>query len=297
MHPPAFEPKFTTDPVEFLAWARNYLEAEPVISTVVATTAHRAARGERIAGEEGAPRWWLIVHDATGAVVGAGMRTHPDPPHPLFLLPMPEGAGIQLAAVLHERGEEVGGVNGALPTVREFATASAGGATIRTDVHTRLFELTELVPPRSVPGFLRSVEEADLDRVAPWLASFGQEAAEQAGRRVLQHQDRGDARRRALERIRRGLLWFWVDEHGTPVHLVGANPPAFGVARVGPVFTPRSQRGKGYASAAVAEVSALLGESGDRVCLFTDQANPTSNALYQRLGYRPVVDMANLVIG
>ena len=32
------------------------------------------------------------------------------------------------------------------------------------------------------------------------------------------------------------------------------------------------------------------------MCLFTDQANPTSNKIYEALGYRPVVDMAHFVV-
>jgi predicted GNAT family acetyltransferase len=44
----------------------------------------------------------------------------------------------------------------------------------------------------------------------------------------------------------------------------------------------------------VAEVSR---RTGDRACLFTDQADPTSNRIYQALGYRPVVDMVNLLVG
>ena len=41
-------------------------------------------------------------------------------------------------------------------------------------------------------------------------------------------------------------------------------------------------------------VSALLRRDGERPCLFTDQANPTSNKIYEAMGYRPLVDMANL---
>jgi predicted GNAT family acetyltransferase len=99
-----------------------------------------------------------------------------------------------------------------------------------------------------------------------------------------------------VRRIRGGRVWLWEDG-GEVVHLTGANLPAYGVVRIGPVYTPKERRGLGYASAAVAEVSRLVQAAGDRACLFTDQANPTSNAIYQRLGYRPVVDMANLVIG
>ena len=91
-------------------------------------------------------------------------------------------------------------------------------------------------------------------------------------------------------------MWLWEDETGAVVHLTSFSPPYFGVARVGPVYTPREQRGHGYASAAVAQVSQRLLDQGARVCLFTDQANPTSNRIYQALGYRAVVDMANLLI-
>nr|WP_231924447.1 GNAT family N-acetyltransferase [Micromonospora chokoriensis] len=73
-------------------------------------------------------------------------------------------------------------------------------------------------------------------------------------------------------------------------------PPSFGVARIGPVYTPPAQRGRGWASNAVAEVSRRIQADGARVCLYTDQANLTSNKIYAALGYRPVVDMANLVI-
>jgi predicted GNAT family acetyltransferase len=78
--------------------------------------------------------------------------------------------------------------------------------------------------------------------------------------------------------------------------MTGQTSPSFGVARVGPVYTPREHRGNGYAGAAVAGVSRRLVADGVRVCLFTDLANPASNRIYQRLGFRPVVDMANLVV-
>ena len=97
-------------------------------------------------------------------------------------------------------------------------------------------------------------------------------------------------------RIEGGTYWFWLDDAGERVHLTGANAPAFGVARVGPVYTPPEQRRKGYAGAAVAEVSQHFLDAGARVCLYTDQANPTSNGIYQALGYVAVVDQVNLRI-
>jgi predicted GNAT family acetyltransferase len=68
------------------------------------------------------------------------------------------------------------------------------------------------------------------------------------------------------------------------------------VSRVGPVFTPKEERGRGWASNAVAEVSRLLRDRGLRVTLFTDQANPTSNKIYVALGYEAVADTVELRI-
>jgi hypothetical protein len=185
---------------------------------------------------------------------------------------MPDEAAVALAHALHERGEEVLGVNGALPAVELCAAelARLDGGRVEVAQHTRLHELGELAQPAPVPGGLVVATEEDLQQVTDWFAAF-----------------MGDAD---------GLLWFWADGTGERVHLTGTNPPSFGVARVGPVYTPPSQRGRGWASNAVAEVSRRIQAEGARVCLFTDQANPTSNKIYAALGYRAVVDMANLVI-
>jgi predicted GNAT family acetyltransferase len=102
-------------------------------------------------------------------------------------------------------------------------------------------------------------------------------------------------REELVRRIRTGTYWFWEDD-GRPVNLTVGSTPAFGVAGVGPVFTPTSERGHGYATAAVTAVSRRLLGQGARVCLFTDQANPTSNRIYQRIGFLPVTDTANLVV-
>ena len=290
---------FIDDPADFLDAARGHLAAEPVLSTVVATFAERQVR-ERAAGVaplEGFPQWWLVVRDGNGEVVGAGMRNAPFEPHPPYLLAMPDEAAGQLARELHDRGEELGGVNGALPAARIVAEeyARLEGLTARVHEATRLCELGELEEPALPGGQLRMAGADDLDLALEWYVAFGREAAEQAGREDEHAMFEDEAG--MLRRIEDGRVWFWLDEHGERVHLTGHNLPSLGVARIGPVFTPKVHRGNGYASAAVAEVSRMLRDAGSRVTLFTDQANPTSNAIYQRIGYRPVADQANLVIG
>ena len=255
--------------------------------------------GEPSAADTGPPsrNWWLVVRNAS-SVVGAGMRTAPFAPYPPFLLPMPDQAAVALARALHERGEEVLGLNGALPAVDLCAAelTRLGGGRVQVSLHTRLHELGEPVWPAPVPGGLQAAKEDDVELVTEWFGAFMGDADEQAGRpRGASAHDVPD-RAEMLRRLRAGWLWFWVTDAGERVHLTSVSPPSFGVARVGPVYTPPAQRGYGWASNAVAEISRRIQAEGARVCLFTDQANPTSNKIYAALGYQPVADMANLVI-
>ena len=297
--PDSFTVEITEDPHAFLAAAEEHLALDPVITTVVSSVTHRALAtvAAGVAPPEH-PRWWAVVRDDAGVLAGAAMRTAPFLPHPLFVLPMPEGAARALARAAHARGEVIGGANGALPAAQVFADEIAvlTGGVASVHEHLRLFELAGLVEPRPVPGRLRSATRDDVDLALAWFTAFETDAAEQGGRIGEAHAMEHFTREDMAERIGAGRMWLWEDESGAVVHLTSFSPPYFGVARIGPVYTPREQRGHGYASATVAQVSRQLLDQGARVCLFTDQANPTSNRIYQALGYRAVVDMANLLI-
>lgn len=293
---------FFDDAASFRDRVAPWLAADPVRSTVVATAVDRAVavadRGEDPTG--GLALWWFAsVEDGAGAVVGVAMRTAPFHPHPVYVLAMPDAAADALATALLERDEPLGGVSGARPSADRCAEqiASATGASTEVVMHTRLFELGALVPPVAVPGRLRPVRPAEAFRALDWMRRFLVDAEAQGGRAAHPSRDPGaitiaDAHRRIRDRT----LWFWVDADDTPVHLTGANPPSYGVCRIGPVYTPPEQRGRGYATAAVAAVSRNLRDAGARPILFTDQANPTSNRIYVALGYRAVVDTVEIAL-
>lgn len=291
--------EFWTDAAAFLEIAGDHLALDPVASTVIASVAHRAAREDRagVVRDPDLPYWYAAARDEAGQVVGLAMRTAPFPPYPSLVQAMPDEAALALARAVHERGEELPAINGARPAAEVVAgeLARLGGGAARIDVHMRLHELTELIPPaRQATGTLRTATAADVMLVAEWFERFRVEADEQGGRDAGEpfHPPVDDVQRR----IETGRVWLWLDEQGERVHLTAANPPSFGAARIGPVYTPKEHRGHGYASSTVAAVSQLLLDEGARPILFTDQANPTSNAIYQALGYRPVIDTVEVVI-
>lgn len=292
--------EFHDDPGEFLKVAGAHLAAEPVLGSVVATNADEAVRSDREGVEHGLPhRWWVVVRDELGQVVGAGMRTAPFAPYPLFLLPMPSDAAAALAHVLHARGQHVGGVNGALPAANVCAgvVAMLQGETAEVVLRSRLHEARAVVAPRPAPGRLRLARDDEIGLVLEWYAAFAVDAAEQGGRTEGPVHDLTEDAEDIRRSIAEERVWFWVDEDDTPVHVTSHHLPAQGSARIGPVYTPREHRGNGYAGNAVAQVTQRILDEGARPCLFTDQANPTSNQLYAALGYEPVADMVEMRIG
>jgi uncharacterized protein len=85
-------------------------------------------------------------------------------------------------------------------------------------------------------------------------------------------------------------MYLW-DDH-EPVSMCGVGGETPHGVRIGPVYTPPRARRQGYASALVAEVSQVQLDRGRTFCfLFTDLANPTSNHIYQEIGYEPVRDV------
>lgn len=293
----AFEVDFYDEPARFLDRAGDRLAAEPVVSTVIATVAGRMAESPATTSV-GPYSWFALLTDGAGGIAGVAMRTAPFRPYPPYLLAMPDAAAEALADALVDRGEEVGGVNGALPSTRVFAdrVAARTGGKVAESMHTRLFELGTLVDPAPTRGRLRTAYDDEGPLAVEWFHQFHLDADEQAGHDSHAERAEGTTLDDVRQRIRAGRIWMWVDEADIPLHLTGANPPAYGVARIGPVFTPKQHRGHGYASAAVAEVSRQLRAEGSRVTLFTDQANPTSNGIYVALGFEPVVDMVELSI-
>lgn len=260
---------FTSDLEEYARVAEPFLLGDPVRNTVALTVLANLRAGMPVEN----PRfgWWT----AGGEVRGAYFHT---PPHPVGLADMPVEA---VAPLMEALGGALHGVVGRVELTDEAQRVLGAPKQV---VPERLYRLGTLAVP-DVPGHGRFAVPADFPLLVSWYQAFAEEVATGG------HDDVTD---RVARRVAARELFVW-EAGGAPVSLAGLSPEAGGVCRVGPVYTPPSCRRKGYGSAVTAYASGVgLAERCDEVVLFTDLGNPTSNAIYQSIGYRPVCDYAHV---
>lgn len=268
--------RFHEEAAAFLAAADPFFESDPFSTSVIAVVASRViAEGDQ-PGEH--DRLWVTVEDTDGTVLGVAMHT---PPWALFVSRMPPDAAAAIAGALVDAHRDLPGVNGACDSTAAFAEAwSARTGQISTIRRaTRMYWLEKLNRPRQVSGGATLAAAPDVELLADWFTAFHDESQGQAPSE--------DWVRFAERRVAAGQIHLWRDA-GAPVSVAGVSAPATGVARVGPVYTPVSARRKGYGTAVTsAAAAAAIAGGAEHVVLYTDLANPTSNSIYQAIGFRP----------
>lgn len=272
--------RFTSDPSEALDRTRGYLQRDPVRHNVLCTLlSERVRHGEDI-------RYWWAVRG--GEVLGAVFQSPVTAP---VLVATLHGEAVEpLASAVAAAEPEVVAVNGFAADSSRFAGAYATVTKRpgRPVLAQRLYEIRRIDPPRSVSGCLRPANLDDLDLATRWVEGFDADTGGSVS---------GEApESRARDFIETGRLHLW-DDAGAPKASAVVSGVEAGVARIGFVYTPPEERGRGYASVIVAELSSRVLDAGNRCILFTQLTNPISNAIYQRLGYRPVDEQVGYRFG
>lgn len=273
------------DPAAFFAHAAPFLERREAENNVLLGMRGRLEAEPRLFGDEDP---YLAVAESDGEVVAVAFQI---PPHSFGLAPTEHAAAVDLFAA-DARGRELAGVFGPVALAERFAACwqELTGVHARVALAQRVYEAREAFPPDGAPGAYRTYEPGDAHMVAAWLDAFVAEALAEAP--PARRESGAEWLARRVEDPDGGIaLW---EDGGVPVSLAGYSSPTPNGIRVGPVYTPPELRGCGYASAVVGELTARLLAGGRRLCfLFTDLANPTSNSIYQRVGYRPVADVTD----
>jgi GNAT superfamily N-acetyltransferase len=265
----------TEDVEEFVAAADTYLLGDPVANTVALTVVAQLQAGTAVG--DGTPRFGWLTDDGDSVVAAATWT----PPYPVSLATNDPS----YAEALADGFRDAVGVIGSTEAAHAFTAAVGRPSTLyMTELQ---YRLDQVDPPELPPGGPQPiVTDADLDLAADWLDAF---VAETGVMRLT-----GPSREVVVSRLARGVLWFW-SEQGVPVCMAGYVNAGGGVPRIGPVYTPAEHRGHGYAGALTAAVAEdALAKGAVAVTLFADAANPTSNNVYRRIGFREVAWVVDL---
>ena len=232
------------------------------------------------------PPYFAVIRDES-RIVACAIRT---PPWPLILSEIDDAGALPLVAADVAgalAGERLSGAVGPPDMARAFADGwvAAHGGTWEIGLDELIFRLERVIPPaRPAPGLMRRAASADRELVSRWVIDFATESLPEDDRARL-----SESVDRWLEMTGR-TVYLWEDG-GAPVSLTGVSGATPHGIRIGPVYTPPALRSRGYASSLVAAVSQEQLDAGRRFCfLYTDLANPTSNKIYQEIGYQPVTD-------
>lgn len=222
-----------------------------------------------------------------GIVMGCAARS---PPYPLAISRCTDAAALELIVRdALDRYPELEQVIGPEPAITQFGELwRSNGRTSRVHRSMRVYEIRHRPDDVSrAPGHLRPIAESDLPVVAAWLADFVIE---------LDLPGPGDAAKAALARLAARNLYVWED--GEPASMAGFGGKTPNGVRVNLVYTPAAKRRRGYATACAAALTQVLIDRGNNYCcLYADLADATANAMYRRIGYRPVCDAAEYDLG
>jgi GNAT superfamily N-acetyltransferase len=269
----------------FLARAETWLMEAEAENNLILGVALEYAEAEAEPPDPAEAPWFATVEDANHRVVGCAFRT---PPHKVGLTRLTGEAAPALAWAIARRFDHVPGFLGPEDVALDVAKvwAALRGGDFSPGMRQRIYRLDAVTPPASVRGRIRRAETADLALALAWGEGFARDAGSHLG----------PSASAVASWIQAGLLFLW-ETDGEPVSMTVARGATAHGIRVGYVYTPPEHRRSGYASALVATVSQWMLDGGYRFCvLYTDLGNPTSNAIYARVGYRPVCDVMDVEI-
>lgn len=231
----------------------------------------------RHGGDSG--RGWLVQDSA-----GPRLALFRTPPHYL-LLSMGDAEAANYAA--NQLEEDLPGLSGPSVIADAFASrwSAKTGCVVRLNTEMTYYTLDRLEPFARPNGYLRRAGPEDFDRLVDLALAAAREM-----RLPPPEQDRADIEKnlRRLLSEQRQMVWA----EGPAIRAIASYTetlPGAG-ARIRWVYTPPEFRGRGFGTAVTGALAEWLLKEGQAwVSLFADAANPASNAIYSRLGFRPAL--------
>lgn len=263
---------------EFIAYAGPSLATDEVRYGLIDSIVRRLGTNPHIYGPD--DPWFCVVTE--GALVCAvAMRT---PPLRVLLAHF-TGEPLTAAQVIVDEVSRhfvsIPGVVGDLELADPFAAKWCATHSVHVEqkMAQRIYRLDKVADIFTASGYLRFATLADKELLTKWRESFyldvnGTAALVPAADITPTIENKG--------------VYVWED--GVPVSMAIGQPSGPKIIVSG-VYTPPELRRRGYATSCVAAICTRLLAAGYKLCmLYTDLANPTSNSIYKKIGFKEVCD-------
>ncbi len=271
------------DPSNFLSQVSSLLLKNESRNNLVLGLAGAAARNSDPRITE-AHFWELTKNEMPE---GCGIKTSPD--RGLLVSVMPEESAREFAKRLVDADfrfpEMVGPRDVVEAMVEEFEKLR--GDRFRVAMEQGIYEAKHIIAPSGVEGALSSCHHDEFATAYEFILGFLRDCF--PGEAKSKQSE--EAKKLAELRVENKSLYFWRLANGKAVAMGAEARESPHGSTISYIYTPSSERGKGYGAAVTAAISQLMLDRGKSLCnLFTNLANPTSNSIYQKVGYRRIGD-------
>lgn len=216
-------------------------------------------------------------------VIGQSVRTHGD--RPLMVSEMPATGLIELAKHIYKIDSKLFGVVGEKnsSTIFKDQWQKLSQCKIRMGMHQGIYELEQVLMPALGNGSLVTATNDHKNIAEQFLEGFIRDCFP----KDLKPRDKAQTMFKRF--VEDKSLYLWKNEKSEIVSMAAKNRESRNAATISMVYTPNEHRGKGYGSIVTALVSKRMLDNGKLKCnLFTDLSNPTSNSIYQKIGYKMI---------
>jgi len=274
----------TNDPGFFLQQTSHFLYEKEAEYSLMLGLCELKASGSKATADYS----YFLVKQADTFIGGAVLTEKS-----LILSQMPEPTLVPLVKLMQDKNIHCPGVVGPAMTADAFSKIwiHQNQSSRKLAMAQKIYFLTEAILPERVSGSFCVASESHIELTAAWLVNFTEES--------LPHEISTieNARTLVTNKIKRSEVFLWLDSSGTPVSMNFVGRPTKHGISVSGVFTPKINRGNGFASAVVAHTSKKMLDNGKTFCvLYTDLSNPTSNKIYQNVGYKEVATSKHFLI-
>lgn len=191
---------------------------------------------------------------------------------------------VELAKKLTRVYSNVPGLIGNKKIVQKLAEEIAVLENKKTNVvmEQGVYALQQIKKKWNEDGAFREIGSDELPLIEQWIYQFCED--------VRLPTTKEEAKQTAHTLITNRRL-FGLEVDGKLVSVAAKTRPTTNNITVNFVYTPKEARKKGYASSCVAALSQrMLDEGYKSTTLYTDLANPTSNKIYQEIGYEQIAE-------